>query len=108
VAEWFARRGAVRLLRFDAAFRSHLASRATYAKHRVSIAEIAQVHGGQPQYFLNMSKSRAPIIMVRPTPAGRWLCVPIAPTRQQGVWRPVTAFEANTHHIRWYQQGGQP
>jgi hypothetical protein len=86
VAQWFARRGAVRLLRFDVAFRRHLAERSTYAKHRVTITEVAQVHGSQPQYFLNTSPAgRAPIIMVGHTAAGRWLCVPIRPTRQRGI-----------------------
>lgn len=43
--------------------------------------------------------------MVGPTRAGRFLCVPIEPTGKCGVWRPVTAFTANAHHVKRYEEG---
>jgi hypothetical protein len=83
-----------------------MTERATYARHQVSMTEILEVHGGDPRYFMNSGTHRAPIIMVGPTAAGRWLCVPLEPAGQSGVWRPVTAFEANAHHRGKYSQGG--
>lgn len=101
--------GTVDELEIDLAFQEHLAQRATYDKHRVTIGEILGVHQNQPGYFLNQSSNlenpeqrRAPLILVGPTPAGRFLAVPLEPTNSFGTWRVVTAFAANTHHIdKW-------
>lgn len=102
-----ARHGAVEGLQFDEELVQHLAERATYAKHRVTLAEIADVHSGRPRFFENAGAGRAPLIMVGRTVAGRWLCVPIEPAGRTGLWRPVTAFQANRHHIQRYSEGEQ-
>jgi hypothetical protein len=99
----------VQELAFDDEFRVHLTERATYAKHAVTVAEILQVYEGQPKYFTNASPPgsqprRALVIMIGPTGAGRFLVVPLEPTGRDGVWRPVTAFEANTHHKVSYER----
>ena len=100
--------GPVNVLEITNAFRQHLADRASYRKHRVLIREIAEVHRGRPQYFPNTSRTgRAPLIMVGPTLVGRHLVVPLEPAGTYGIWRPVTAFEANQHHIHLYR-GGLP
>ena len=83
-------------------FLEHMAERATYDKHRVSLKEITEVLIGQPEYFLNEVERRAPLIMVGPTLENRILVVPIEPVGREGVWRVVTAFEANTHHKTRY------
>ncbi len=98
--------GYVQELEFDDAFKAHLRRRASYEKHRVSIREINEVLLGIPAYFVNALSGRAPLIMVGPTLRNRFLCVPIEPTERRGIWRPVTAFEANKHHIERYA-GGQ-
>ena len=100
-----ARHGSVEELEFDDELVHHLAERATYAKHRVTLEAIAQVHSGQPRFFRNSGSGRAPLIMVGRTALGRWLCIPIEPTGRVGLWRPITAFEANRHHIHRYEEG---
>ena len=98
--------GPVEELELDDEFQEHLRERATYGKHRVSLAEILQVRLLRPKLFLNSSPSgRAPLIIVGPTREERWLCIPVGPTGKWGIWRPVTAFEANTHHRERYEGG---
>jgi len=92
-------------LELDDEFHEHLAVRAIYAKHDVLMIEVLQIHANLPKYYLNLGTGRrAPLIMVGPTDACRFLCVPIEPTRRHGVWRPITAFEANTHHVERYRK----
>ena len=79
-----------------------------YDKHSVAAKEIRQVHARAPRYFENEGEGRrAPIIMVGPTDSGRMIVAPIEPTHTIGVWRPVTAFEANTHHIDRYEENAK-
>lgn len=105
--ELFSAHGRVEELEITDEFCDHLGERSTYTKHIVSILEILEVHESSPKYFLNTGTpddpARAPVIMVGPTNAGRFLCAPLMPTGRQGVWRPITAFQANTHHRRKYE-----
>jgi hypothetical protein len=103
----FLTHGRVEELAFDDRLIDHLNERGTYAKHVVSLAEILEVHQGRPRYFLNTGSGarRAPAIMLGLTARGRCLCVPIEPVGSDGVWRPVTAFEANAHHREKYEEG---
>lgn len=101
----FSENGEVDELELDDEFQQHLMSRSWYEKHDVAMSEVLQVHGNLPRYYLNVGKGRrALIIMVGPTYSGRWLCVPLEPTGRWGTWRPVTAFEANTHHKERYRE----
>ena len=96
--------GPVQELELSDEMQEHLRERGTYDKHRVSLSEILQVHLLSPRLFLNSSASgRAPLVMVGPTETGRLLCVPVEPTGRWGIWRPITAFEANTHHRERYE-----
>jgi hypothetical protein len=100
--------GAVEELEFTEEFLEHMRSRGTYEKHVVNVTEILEVHSGEPKYFLNSSTGRAPVIMLGITTDGRWLCVPVEPVSgRKGVWQPVTAFEANAHHRRRYEEGNR-
>ena len=95
--------GPVQELELDDALWHHLRDRGTYAKHIVKLTEIVEVHGDVPKLFVNSSATgQAPIVMVGPTATGRMLCIPLVPTGKWGVWKPVTAFEANTHHREKY------
>jgi hypothetical protein len=103
VSALFTQYGRVLRLVFTDALRQHLAQRGIHRKHRVLIAEIIQVHTGRPRFLLSTSVvGRAPIIMVGPTAADRFLVVPLVPTNRQGDWEPVTAYEANRHHLARY------
>ena len=93
--------GEVEELELTEELQAHIALR-DYDKHRVSLAEIREVHSGEPKFFSNAGPGNAPIFMVGPTAADRFLIVPLDPTGQRGVWRPRTAFEANAHHITRY------
>jgi len=95
--------GRVEILRLDEELQDHLSGRDFFEKHAVRLAEIAEVHAGRPKYFVNEGANRrALLIMVGPTLAGRFLCVPIEPNGPKATWRAVTAFEANAHHRRKY------
>ncbi len=97
--------GPVEVLELDGAFQQHLQVRGTYDKHRVSLPEIDQVFQLSPKLLVNSSPDgRAPVVMVGPTETGRFLCIPIEPTDKWGVWRPITAFEANAHHREKYRE----
>ncbi len=102
----FAQNGAVNQLELDEELEEHLRERGLSTKHIVSLSEILEVFGGDPKFFENPSSQgrRAPIVMVGPTSAERILCVPIEPTGRWGIWRPITAFTANTHHIERYRE----
>lgn len=96
--------GPVEELELDEAFQQHLRERGTYAKHRVDLFEVLQVHQLNPRLFVNPSATgRAPVVMIGPTGKGRFLCIPIEPAGKWGVWRPLTAFEANAYHREKYR-----
>lgn len=98
------RYGSVEELQVDDDFRRHMAERSFYKEHRVTISEILEVFDGRPSFFANGGSKRAAIIMVGPTTRGRILCIPLEPTGLFGVWRLVTAFEANASHRARYQE----
>lgn len=71
-----------------------------FAEHAVTVTEVAQVHFNGPVYRRNRRDRRATHLMIGQTSGGRWLIVPIAPWgSDQGVWRPVTAFEPTASQI---------
>ena len=101
----FSEHGTVEELLFDDEFIGHMSDEARqYGKHKVTMREIRQVHSNAPAYFLNGEGRRAPLIMLGPTDSGRMLVVPLEPTHMHGLWHPVTAFEANRHHVRRYEE----
>ena len=105
VKELFAEHGEPRELELTDEFMEHQAARAVYDKHLVSALEITEAHEGAPRYFVNEGELRtAPIALVGPTVAGRMLTVPIEPSGRWSVWRPVSAYEANRHHVERYNQ----
>jgi uncharacterized protein (DUF488 family) len=103
--ELFTVHGAVEELDFDDEFADHMADvRRQFRKHAVSEREIREVHAAEPEYFENEGEGRhAPVIMLGPTKAGIIVAVPLEPTHRNGVWRPVTAFEANARDKGRYE-----
>ena len=98
IQDLFADNGPIEELELDEDLERHLVER----QHGVSFSEILGVFNNSPQYYENLSGRRTPVIMVSPTFGGRMLCVPIEPTGKAGVWRPVTAYPANAHHVERY------
>lgn len=96
--------GRVEELEFDDEFAEHMASsQRAYAKHRVSEKEVREAWLGNPAYVENVGRRRGEsIIMLGRTHSGRIIVVPLQPTHRWGVWRPITAFEANAHHKERY------
>jgi hypothetical protein len=75
---------------------------AKFADHRVTIIDVLDVLDLEPRFFVNRRARRASHVMVGPTHSGR---VPVAPIEEwgRGIWRPVTAFEANEWQVRRYR-----
>ena len=100
----FSRHGSVEAIECDAAFAEHMASEGRdYEKHAVAPKEIEEALAIAPAFFENDGK-RAPLVMVGLTQASRMLVAPLEPAGRRGVWRAVTAFEANAHHRRRYEE----
>ena len=86
----------VRELVFDAI------NEAKFADHGVTIIDVLDVLDLEPRFFVNRRGRRASHVMVGPTRSGRVLVVPIEDWGR-GVWRPVTAFDANASQVRRYR-----
>lgn len=72
-----------------------------FAEHGVSAIDVLDVLDLEPRFFVNRRVRRASHVMVGRTRSGRVLIVPIEDWGR-GVWRPVTAFEANGWQVRRY------
>ena len=86
----------VRELVFDAV------NGAKFADHGATVIDVLDVLDMEPRFFVNRQARRASHVMVGPTRAGRVLVVPIEDWGR-GVWRPVTAFEANGWQVWRYR-----
>jgi uncharacterized DUF497 family protein len=75
---------------------------AKFADHGMTIIDVLDVMDLEPRFFRNRRGRRASHVMVGPTQSGRVLVVPIEDWGR-GVWRPVTAFEANAWQVRRYR-----
>ena len=96
--------GKVKELEIDEEFAEHMVEvKRQYPKHQISPVEVIEVHQNEPEYFENVGENRrTPLIMVGVTNSGRPVSVPIEPTNKKETWRPVTAFESNSHHRQRY------
>jgi uncharacterized DUF497 family protein len=64
------------------------------AEHGVTPREVNQMVENPHIIVRNRQGRRAPMLLIGRTHGGRVLCVPLAKTRDPGVWRPITAFPA--------------
>ena len=76
---------------------------AKLGRHLVKVDEVLEVLDLDPRFFVNRRERRASHVMVGPAKSGRILVVPIEDWGR-GVWRPTTAFEANTWQIGRYRR----
>lgn len=75
---------------------------AKLASHGVSILEVLQVLDEDPKFFTNAAGRRASHVMLGPTYGGRLLVVAIEHYRD-GLWRPVTGFDATAAQATKYR-----
>lgn len=75
---------------------------AKFADHGVTVLDVLDVLDLEPRFFINRRARRASHVMVGRTRSGRVLIVPIEDWGR-GVWRAVTAFEANRWQVRRYR-----
>jgi hypothetical protein len=75
---------------------------AKFADQATTIVEVLDVLDVEPRFFVNRRARRASHVMVGPTQSGRVLVVPLEDWGR-GVWRPVTAFDANVWQLRRYR-----
>lgn len=73
-----------------------------FADRGISPMDVLEVLDLEPRFFVNKRGRRASHVMVGATLAGRLLVVPIEDWGR-GIWRPVTAFEANAWQARRYR-----
>jgi hypothetical protein len=64
------------------------------AEHDVTPREVNQMVENPHIIVRNRKGRRAPVLLIGRTHGGRVLSVPLAKTRDPGVWRPITAFSA--------------
>ena len=78
----------VRAFSWDDQIEAHI------AEHGVTPREVNQMVENPHIIVRNRRGKRAPVLLIGRTHGGRVLSVPLAKTREPGVWRPVTAFPA--------------
>jgi uncharacterized DUF497 family protein len=78
----------VRALYWDDQTEAHI------AEHGVTPREVNQMVENPHILVRNRKGKRAPMLLIGRTHGGRVLSVPLAKTRDPGVWRPITAFPA--------------
>jgi uncharacterized DUF497 family protein len=76
---------------------------AKFARHGVTIDDVQQVFDKWPRFYRNRPDRRASHVMVGPTRSGRLLVVPLEEWGPEGLWRPVTAFEASPQQAARYR-----
>ena len=64
------------------------------AEHGVTPREVNQMVENPHIIVRNRKRRRAPVLLIGRTHGGRVLSVPLAKTRDPGIWRPITAFPA--------------
>lgn len=68
---------------------------AEIARHHVSRAEVEQLVFNRHITAPNPRGGRGSILLIGETNGGRTLTVPLAPTDDDGTWRPATAFDSS-------------
>lgn len=72
-----------------------------FADHGISLMDVLEVLDREPRFYVNRRDRRASHVMVGSSLDGRLLVIPIEDWGR-GIWRPVTAFEANAWQARRY------
>ena len=77
-----------------------------FAGHGLTERQVDQVLDSPFLHFRNRSRRRAERLLIGRDHGGQCIVVPIEPTRDPGVWRPVTAWRCgDTYEARLTKEG---
>ena len=77
-----------------------------FASHGLTERQVDQILDGQFVHYRNRRRRRAERLLIGRDYGGQCIVVPIEPTREQGVWRPVTAWRcSDAHEVRLRKEG---
>ena len=69
--------------------------------HGLSVIHILQVLDRPHRIKRNRNERRASHLVIGQDGQGRCIAIPIEPTHEHGVWRPVTAWFCKAHEESW-------
>lgn len=69
--------------------------------HGVTADEVLQVLDASHTIKKNRKDRRASHLIIGRDGQGRCLAVPVEPTRERTIWRPVTAWPCKPHEAAW-------
>ncbi len=69
--------------------------------HGLTVAHVAQVLDGPHRIKRNRRDRRASHLLIGRDHQGRCIAIPIEPTHERGVWRPITAWLCKKHEVAW-------
>jgi hypothetical protein len=79
-----------------------------FNRNKVSSQQVEQVLGNRFLVVPNRRARRAQFLVIGVDNGGACISIPIEPTTDPGVWRPVTAWPAKDHErARLRQKGGK-
>jgi hypothetical protein len=70
-------------------------------QHGITADQVLQILDGVYRIKRNRKERRASHLLVGRDRQGHCLAVPIEPTHERGVWRPVTAWYCKDHEAGW-------
>jgi hypothetical protein len=59
----------------------------------VTIADVTDVHLNAPRYFRNLPDRGGTHVLIGPSFEGRFFYIVLAPTKEEGRWRPITGWK---------------
>lgn len=72
------------------------------ARHEVTPVVVIQVYERSPLFFLNDPGKTGTHVMIGPDANGRFWTTIIAPTSDEGEWKPITGWPSTNTEIRRY------
>lgn len=72
-----------------------------FGRHSLSVEQVVQVLGGPYWIKRNRHGRRASHLLIGRDRQGRCLAIPIEPTYDRTLWRPVTAWRCKAHEAAW-------
>ncbi len=80
---------------------------AKFARHRLRARQVTQVLGNRHVVVPNRKGRRGLYLVVGRDNGGEFISIPIEPTNDVSVWRPVTAYPSKRHEKSvWQGKGG--